>query len=550
VSWYEGTYSSASSRKSEGLANNDDSQTARWLAPEAEQQGLKRYLETVRERWLLIVLAVVVTTAAAVLYAAAADEKYEAQAKLLVTPISRDNEALLVLGLLRDSNDPTRDVQTAALLTTSTDVAELVKRKLGTDRSAKSLLDDVEAAPVAQSNIVTVTGTSSDPEEAKGIANAFAESVVEDRDQELRAQVNAELRGLRGTLERSSGSAASAVARQIALLEALRAGGDPTLQVDTLADTGSKSWPRTGLIVFAGIFGGLVLGLGAAFVAALFDPRLRRESQLRRRFRLPILARVPDAGRSAREAGVITPRRMPPAGAEAHRALRATLAAAAERRSMDVPHAADEGRAVVITGSTTREGRTTTALNLAVALVHAGKQVVLIEADLRRPALAKVLGLGAGGGLPAVLLDEVPFDEALVEAPGYDGKLKLLLTAERRPWMADQLSLPVSRMLVQQARRLADYVIVDSPPIPEVVDPLPLIEAADDVVIVTRLGVTHLGRLEQLGELLAQAGVTPDGLAVIGAGPGDSGRTGVAWGRLAPSAKRRAAEREPVLKAS
>jgi Mrp family chromosome partitioning ATPase/capsular polysaccharide biosynthesis protein len=546
VSWYEGTYSSARSRKSEGLAN-DHSQPARWLAPEAEQQGLKRYLETIRERWLLIVLAVAVTTLAAVVYAASAQKSYEAHAQLLVTPVSRDNEALLVLGLLRDSNDPTRDVQTASLLVTSTDVAELAKEKLGTDRGARSLLDDVSAAPVAQSNIVTVTGKSSDPDEAKRIANAFAESVVEDRDRELQVQVNSELQGLRGTLGRSSGSAASAIARQIALLEALRSGGDPTIQVDTLADTGSKSWPRTGLIVFAGFFAGLVLGLGAAFAAALFDPRLRRESQLRRRFRLPMLARVPDAGRVVREGGVITPDRMPPASAEAHRALRATLSAAAERRELDSPHAADEGHAVFITGSTTRDGRTTTALNLAVALVHVGKRVALIEADLRRPALARALGIAAGGGLPAVLLDEVQLDEALVDAPGYDGKLKLLLTGEPRAWMADQLSLPAGRAIVQQARRLADYVIVDSPPIPEVVDPLPLIEAADDVVIVTRLGQTHLGRLEQLGELLAQAGVTPDGIVLIGAGPRDGGRS-VAWGRIAPSARRRAAEREPLLR--
>jgi Mrp family chromosome partitioning ATPase len=176
--------------------------------------------------------------------------------------------------------------------------------------------------------------------------------------------------------------------------------------------------------------------------------------------------------------------------------------------------------------------------------------VVLIEADLRRPALAKALGLDAGGGLPAVLLDELPLEEALVDAPGYDDKLKLLLTAEPRAWMADQLSLPGGRTLVQQARRFADYVIVDSPPIPEVVDPLPLIEAADDIVIVTRLGQTHLGRLEHLGELLAQAGVTPDGIALVGAGPRNGGRIGVAWGRLAPSARRRAAERETLLRAS
>jgi Mrp family chromosome partitioning ATPase len=203
----------------------------------------------------------------------------------------------------------------------------------------------------------------------------------------------------------------------------------------------------------------------------------------------------------------------------------------------------------VIVGSTTGEGRTTTALNLAVALAHGGARVILLEADLRRPALAKALGVDAGRGLPAVLLDELPVGEALVEGRDYGDNLRLLLVGEPRAWMADQLSLPASRALVREARQLADYVIVDSPPIPEVVDPLPLIGEADDVVILARLGVTHLGRLEQLGELLALEGVTPAGIALIGAGSRDRGRVGVAWSRLSPSS-RRVTEREPLVRAS
>jgi capsular exopolysaccharide synthesis family protein len=261
-----------------------------------------------------------------------------------------------------------------------------------------------------------------------------------------------------------------------------------------------------------------------------------------------VLARVPDDGR-ARESGVITPDKLSPAAADAHRALRATLAAAADRRALDLPAAEGEGRAVVITGSTAGEGRSSTALNLAAALVHAGTKVILIEADLRRPALAKSLGVDTGRGLAAVLTGESSLRDALVETPGYGDNLRILPAGEPHGWMADQLSMPAGRALVQEARRLADFVIIDSPPIPEVVDPLPLIESADDVVIVTRIGKTHIGRLEHLGELLEQAGVTPVGIVVIGTKNGTGTRYGVAWGRLAPSSRRSSAG-EPLVRAS
>jgi Mrp family chromosome partitioning ATPase len=69
---------------------------------------------------------------------------------------------------------------------------------------------------------------------------------------------------------------------------------------------------------------------------------------------------------------------------------------------------------------------------------------------------------------------------------------------------------------MEEARRLADYVIVDSPPLNDVVDGLPLAQLADEVLIVAKLGTTRLDKLGQLGELLGENGVRPAGFAVIG----------------------------------
>jgi Mrp family chromosome partitioning ATPase len=66
---------------------------------------------------------------------------------------------------------------------------------------------------------------------------------------------------------------------------------------------------------------------------------------------------------------------------------------------------------------------------------------------------------------------------------------------------------------------MADFVVIDSPPLAEVVDALPLVQMTDDVVIVARLGRTHLNRLNRLGEILAQHGIRPAGFALVGVSP-------------------------------
>ena len=82
--------------------------------------------------------------------------------------------------------------------------------------------------------------------------------------------------------------------------------------------------------------------------------------------------------------------------------------------------------------------------------------------------------------------------------------------------MADQLFLPAARNLVADSKRLADYVIVDSPPLSEVIDALPLAQQVDEVLVVVRLGKTQLTKLQNLGELLATHDLQPVGFAVVG----------------------------------
>src|SRR3712207_3552109 len=127
-----------------------------WLQPPAEQEGLKRYVETIRERLPLILATVAVTTLIAVLYVFTASKTYEAEADVLFTPLPCDEPAVNALGLICQSVDPIRDVETATRLITNIDVARRVGGERELDDRPQDLVQQVEAEPLAQSNIVSV----------------------------------------------------------------------------------------------------------------------------------------------------------------------------------------------------------------------------------------------------------------------------------------------------------------------------------------------------------------------------------------------------------
>jgi capsular exopolysaccharide synthesis family protein len=489
---------------------------ASWLNPSAEQQGLARYVSTLRERKWLILLTVLITTLAAVVYVITADKVYQAEADLLVTPVGNNDPTLSGLGLITSSSDPTRDVETASKLVTSTTVAKRVKAKLHDPRRPEDLLNSVSVAPVATSNIVAVTAEGSSPKQAQQLANAFAQEAVANRTEDFHSQIDERIASIKpqvkGTPSATQLADPTSLPSQLARLELLRTGSDPTIRVETLADPPSApSSPKKKLSIIAGIIAGLVLGVGGAFALQVLDPRLRREEQLRRLYGLPILARIPKDAR-AHGAGALAPESLSPSTIEAYRTLRATLSASRGHEARST--------SILVTSPSPSEGKTTTAINLASSLALAGNKVILIEADLRRPAIGKALGVEPRHGTGSVLLETVELQDALESTRAYGRYLQLLVadySGAASGWMADRLFLPSTHRIVAEAKKLADYVIIDSPPLSEVIDALPLAQRADEVLIVVRLGKTQLTKLAHLAELLSRHAIRPVGFAMVGA---------------------------------
>src|SRR2546421_1394518 len=496
-------------------ARDGSQRSAQWLRPQVEQQGLQRYVNTIRERIKLIAAIMLLTTAAAVVYVVTAQKEYTAEADILVTPVSQSDTALAGLPLIRQSSDPTRDVETAARLVVNRAVALRVKAQLHLADGPNLIQQRMKAEPVAQSNLVAVTATASNANEARDLANGFASGVIAIQTARLHDAIRRTLASLAPrakTLTPAEAAAPNSAAATTARLQTLATQDDPTLQLQTrAARPGGASWPKTKLSIIAGVIAGLILGIGSAFALQVLDPRLRREEQLRSLYGLPILGRIPKES-SRRSQRALAPERLSPSTLESYRTLRATLAAS---RRGGVTHAP----AVLVTSPSPSGGKTTTAINLASSLALAGNSVILIEADLRRPAIGEAAHVKPVHGTGSVLLGMAAFQDALVETKAYGRYLRLLLadkSGAASGFMADQLFLPAAQDLVQEAKRLADYVIVDSPPLSEVIDALPLAQQADEVLVVVRLGKTQLTKLQNLGELLARHDIEPVGFAVLG----------------------------------
>ena len=195
---------------------------------------------------------------------------------------------------------------------------------------------------------------------------------------------------------------------------------------------------------------------------------------------------------------------------EQYRSLRTRLLQAGERQRM---------RAFVITSAGIGEGKTLTALNLAWLLAQTdGVRALIIDADLRQPCAADYLGIETDCGLSEVLTGETKLLEAIVKLQ--PSGLHLLPGGAAREDVAELLSGPRFGHLLDDARKMFDYIIIDAPPLGVFTDANLLINRADAAVLVLRAAKTRysvvdrlleqLPRERMLGVVLNRAEIGPD----------------------------------------
>ena len=406
---------------------------------------LQDYWRTVRRRWRLVLGSVLVVLAVAGVWTWTVTPMYASETRIFVSTSQADENSAYTGNLFA-----TQRVASYADLVTSNQLAERVAAELG-DAEASDLREQVSASAVPETVLLEITATDADPERARDIAQAYAE--------QLQALVE-ELETPRGT--------ASAVVKA-------------TLIDDAQVPESPESPQPLRNLALAGVLG-LLLGIGLAVARELLDTTLKGGDDIAEITSAPVLGNIfqdPNAKRSPRDVlATATP------WAEAFRVLRTNM------QYVDVDH---DQKVLVLTSSIPGEGKSTTAVNLAVTLTQAGQRVALVECDLRRPLIADRLDLDGAIGTTSVLIGKVSAEEVMQRYG--DTSLDVMVCGQIPPNPSELLQSQAMEALLLELRSRYDIVILDAPPLLPVTDAALLATRADGAVVVVSHGRTTRDQL-------------------------------------------------------
>jgi receptor protein-tyrosine kinase len=470
-----------------------------------ETRAPQRYLSALRERWLLIALVVLVSVGTTLGFSRSAQKRYEARADVVVMPLPAADDTFVGLPVLRES-DQSRSVLTIARLVQSPQIADLVRRRSGLHLDRDTLLASVAASPQEQSNVVTITGTSSTPRGAVRIANGFASALIEQRTSNFQTALKGLIRRLtRAAASERDPSAVTPLLQRLSALRSLVAAPDPTVQVLSRAVVPRvPSWPRPVLSTIVAFVGALLFGAGLAVGLDLIRPVIRREEDLLG-YRVPIIARIPRVRQKVIRgyfSDFDTDGRLPAPLMYGYQNLKIGLATGASGRGMP--------RTILVISAMRGDGKTFTAINLAKLFALAGKRVAVVEPEFRKFALATP-GSNSSKIRSSTWLMSEKVGESLLSAAG-SSAVPLLESRERdslNPVLSDGL-----RSMISGLKTHADVVIFDSQPLTEVMNALLLAEIVDAVLVAVRLGHTRRDRLEEVSRMLVERNVAPFGIVV------------------------------------
>lgn len=494
--------------------------------PPATGKGVRElFVPAVRAHRALVLAIVGVALLGSVIGLVLRSPSYEGAARILVTPLPSKDTSLQGLPELHASSDPAQTIDTVARIVRTPQAAAAAARAVGGGWTGQRVLRRVTVSPRGQSNILEVRATADDAELAARLANAFARASLGQRDARLRALAVAEIARAQASLAGlpdKAGPEAQAVQVRVAALERVRDDGDPTLDLlqNAAVPRSPAGLPPLAVLVLTALAGLVIAIAGAALIELLGPGRLDSEDDIDAIYPLPVLTRLP----------VLPRRRRNPEAPELREAL----------RTLQVQLEMEPGRhrAIMLTSASSGDGKTTTAIGFALELVASGREVILVDLDLRKPDLARRLGVSPVHGIEDLAEGRGALADMLVDVPtpSPEGGLRLLCPAGDTDLPTLEAVARELPGIIEGATALADYVVLDTPPAGEVSDALTFARAVDDVLIVCRLGATRRPSFESMRDQLRHLGAEPAGLVVIGSAAftTPSYRYPVATGDFAP----------------
>ena len=521
-----------------------DRRTMLYEIPQSSQEvpRLEDYIAAIRERWVVIAICALLGLLAALAFATTRTAMFEAESRVVINPTiaNATNQNLVAPSLEREREVASSiDVVSAALA-----LGELTG-------NAPQIAEDLEVSFVNDSDTISIAYQHPDPDRAADIANLVAQAYVERREEASIAIYTTQISELSSDAESLDvsidelgvelGQAQSARSRAIALdfQDPSRQGAIDTAQEQisllnaelgvlrndiSSVNRDLRSFERSlstrpvtaellqtaltpedpsgigrNLLSAAGLILGGILGAAVAFTLHRLDRTAKGVNEVEAALGTTVLGSVPSFGFGNRRSSVImlgsakSPRMQ--RVRESYRRLRASLRFLQQTQDY---------KSFIITSARPSEGKSSTAVNVAVASAQAGNSVVIVSADLRRPRQESFLGVTAKRGLSDYLLDRSVTD-IMTAVPNVPG-LVLIPSGPLPPNPGELLSSPAFEELITDLSEQFDTVIVDTPPVLSTADAASSSPYVDGVLIVVDGQSTDTDELLRVRTTLDRAG--------------------------------------------
>ena len=459
---------------------------------------LHEYWKVIRHRWILIVASVLVAAGFVWLITPASTEtvrqvgSYTATATLLVGqgPINPEDQNR---GTVQGAS-----LGRVKLFVINGEIPRRAAEALDFQGNPAILAARLTVEEVAEAQAITISTVAPNGDQAADVANTFARETVRYFDEGPQGTGNARLTILQEATPIPNES------RPVLTLPAGRL-------------------PRTAL----GALLGLLIGFGIALILDRLDSRLRTRQEVHEALNMPVIAQVPRLKRSARVSGklaVVTE----PLGeyANGYRAARTALMHLpgqqvpgewAPQRSVgqNKPEDFQPARVILVSSAFESEGKTTSVANLAASFAETGQSVLVMDCDLRSPDAHTHFDVPQGAGISDYLVQGATGSiQSLVRPTSVSGVY--IVTAGTR---LDHPAALTSRLgpVLEEARKMADVVIVDTAPLLAASDVFDILPLVDTAVLVVRSGRLTEPAGNRVAELLGRFQVPVTGAILIGA---------------------------------
>lgn len=399
-----------------------------------------------RRRWLVLIVCVLAGLGGAALQTHATTKVYKSSARVFVNiPAAQSTEQAL-----QGTQLSSQLIESYAEIATSHTAAERIEASLHLPYTASKIKQELSATFQPETLIITISASDENPTRAAQLAETAA-SVLNETVSSLQ----------QGQTHDTS---------QASIID------------DAVVPTSPSSPRPTRNLVLGGLLG-ILVGVALALLVEALDRRVRNKAEVERLLRAPSLAAVA----KIRGAGshVMGTDGFPGSAAEAYRTLRTAL------RFVEPD---DPLRSIVVTSPSAEDGKSTTAVNLALTLAAAGERVILVDADLRQAAVATLLGIEGKVGLTDVFSGDASLQDALQP---YRDNLRVLPAGALPPNPSEILGSIRMTTLLEEMIAMSHIVVFDAPPVLPVTDAVVLSSQVDGTILVVRHGRTNRTQLTE-----------------------------------------------------